>query len=286
MSSRKRVMIIIVWIALLLLFITRTGYLQSHINESLGCTVTTVNTYRGEGPLAGSAVIEQKDQLLPGMNVDNIFFGQNFDSIAMYGDPKNWDDEKNMCIDTNDDGQNDICFTIASSRKGGIELDGSVKQSNGSWKSMNFWSSDLYKLLRHSLQGKVQNPTVKAKDFLTLDIASLVSLLQEGKYIVKGGCIVDDDYVQISVCDIDEDGTEEVLASVGNQRDESVTAIYEFSYGKRTPFIYRGSISCGTVVEYKGGGILWAYDGSLKDGLHDTYSYNGKMIKKLRESLQ
>ena len=41
--------------------------------------------------------------------------------------------------------------------------------------------------------------------------------------------MLDDDSVQISVCDIDEDGVQEVLASVGNQIDENVTAVYEYS---------------------------------------------------------
>ena len=225
--------------------------------------------------------LEPEEQELPGMDANDIFFAPKFDSIAMYGDPKDWDDEKNLCVDTNGDGQNDVNFTIAANAYKGIDLEGSVKQGDGSWKSINFWSSDLYPLFRNYLQGKAQTQTaIKAKDFLTLEIPGLLLLLQDGKYIVKGGCIVDDDYVQISVCDIDEDGLEEVIASVGNRFDENVTAIYELSDDGKAPFTYCGYIDCNTVVEYKGHKILWAYSGNLKDKLHNTYIYDDGRIKK------
>ena len=155
--------------------------------------------------IAGSILIHpdnpentNQKQLLPGMEVNNIFFAQDFEYLSMYGDPKNWDDEKDMAIDKNGDGENDIIFKIASSKYEGIDLRGSVRQTDGSWKSMNFWSADLYGLFKSYLQDKSQERVIKAKDFLTLDTAGLFYLLQEGKYIVRGGCIVDDDYVQIS----------------------------------------------------------------------------------------
>ncbi len=285
MPIGKRVMMIIAVIAILILLILGTKYLDlPNIKESMESAAINKAikmANRGEGPLVNSEVIEREDQALPGMEIDNIFFAPDFDYVAMYGDPRDWDDEKNMCIDKNGDDRNDINFTIAPNIYDGIDLEGSVKQSNGSWKSMNFWSSDLYKLFRNSLQEKAQLRTVKAKDFFTLDISSLLLLLQEGKYIVKGYCIVDDDYVQISICDIDEDGLDEVLASVGNQRDENVTAIYEFSDVGKTPFTYCGYICCDTVIEYKGNNLFWAYRESLKDKQHDTYIYNGIRVKKL-----
>lgn len=167
----------------------------------------------------------------PEKEADPLFYAQDFetiDSISMYGDPRYWDDEKNLSLDMDGDGQNDVNFAISSSRSEGIDLKGSVRQKDGSWKSMNFWSSDLYRLYRDSLKEKAPG---------------LFSLLQEGKYIVKGGSITENASVQISVCDIDQDGTIEVLASVGNQKKKFVTAVYELTRTGDAPFRYRGYLT-------------------------------------------
>jgi hypothetical protein len=201
----------------------------------------------------------------------------------MYGDPGYWDDEKDMSVDTNGDERNDMNFAISASTHEGIDLRGSVKQHEAGWKSMNFWSADLYRLLWNSLKEKPQSQagTITAKDFLTRDFSGLLSLLKEGKFITRGSSITEDDYLQISVCDIDQDRMPEVLASVGNKLDENITAIYEVSYNGGAPFRYSGHIVCGTLVEYKGDRIFWAYHGDLKDGLHDTYIYDGKRVRKV-----
>jgi hypothetical protein len=228
---------------------------------------------------------ERERQTLPAIKADNLFFAQDFDSISMYGDPRYWDDEKDMSVDTNGDDRNDLNFAISASTHEGIDLKGSAKQHGAGWKSMNFWSADLYRLLWNSLKEQPQTIArpITGKDFLTMDFSGILSLLKEGKYITKGSSITEDDYVQISVCDIDQDGMPEVLASVGNQLDENITAIYEVSYSSGAPFRYSGHIACDTLVEYKGDRILWAYHGDLKDGSHDTYIYDGKRIKKISD---
>lgn len=197
----------------------------------------------------------QGQQPLPGVEIDSLFTAQKYDYVTMYGDPLYWDDEKNLCMDTNGDNQNDVTFSISRSKEDSIILEGSVRQRDGNWRSMNFWSSDLYRLFRNSLQ--------------------------RGPFFGKSNHIVADDYVQISICDIDEDGSEEVLASVGNKLDENVTAIYELSADGKEPFTFCGSIRCDTVVEYRGDGILWAYRGNWNDQLYETYLYDGKKIKKV-----
>ncbi len=179
----------------------------------------------------------EADHLLSAQDFDNV---DSIDNISMYGDPLYWDDEKNMSLDTDGDGQSDINFAISSSKREGIDLKGSVKQKDGSWKSMNFWSSDLYRLYRDYLKEKIQNRTFRAKDFITLNVSGLFSLLQEGKSAVKGGGVTEEEYVRISVIDVDQDGSIEVLASVGNQQDECITAVYELSRTDAAPFTYFG----------------------------------------------
>jgi hypothetical protein len=125
------------------------------------------------------------------------------------------------------------------------------------------------------LTSKTRIPNDQGKRFFVLESIRFVFLLQEGNYLVKDSSLLYDDYVEISVCDVDEDGLAEVLASVGNLIDENVTAIYEQSDQNSAPFVLTGYICCDTEVEYKGGGLFWAYRGNLKDKLHDTYFYNG-----------
>lgn len=227
------------------------------------------------------AIVDQPKSLPVPMEENisgNIFIAQNYDYIMMFGTPQHWDDEKNMAVDLNHDGVDEE-FAIAQSRHEGILLEGRAKR-DGNWEAVNFWSDDVFELFRNaSKQGDMQLRTIKAKHFLTGDIFGLLWLLKEGSYIVEGGCIVDDDFVQTSCCDIDEDGIKEVLVSVGNKKNENVTVIYEYSEEGKAPFAYRGYISCDTAVEYRGGKILWAYRGNQAENRHDAYLYDDERIK-------
>lgn len=217
-------------------------------------------------------------------NEDNaIFFAENYDFIDMFGNPQHWDDEKNMAADLNHDGV-DEDFAIAKSRHEGILLKGSAKR-DGNWESVNFWSDRVFELFRSaSARSETQAQTLKAKHFLTGDISGLLWLLKEGSYIVEGGCIVDDDFIQISCCDIDEDGIKEVLVSAGNKKNKNVTVIYEYSEEGKAPFAYRGYISCDTAVEYRGDKVLWAYRGNQTDNRYDAYLYDGERISEIEKN--
>ena len=222
----------------------------------------------------GTTASDEPNQVQIGNEEDAVFFSQNYEYISMFGNPLFWDDEKNMGVDINGDGEYEN-FTISRHIKEGILLEGQAKR-NGSWKSMNFWSYNVFELFR--MQGKMHTQTIKAKNFITWDLTGLLSLLKEGSYIVEGSCIVDDDYTQISCCDIDEDGVKEVLVSVGNKQNENITAIYEYSEGGQTPFTYCGYISCDTLVRYVGNNIIWAYRGNLADNLYDRYIYKDEEV--------
>lgn len=231
----------------------------------------------------GTTFSEEPDQVQIGNEEDAVFFSQNFEYINMFGNPQFWDDEKNMDVDLNGDGEYEN-FTISRHLKEGILLEGRAKR-NGNWMSMNFWSYNVYELFRNaSIHGKIQAQTIKAKNFITWDVSGVLSRLKEGSYIVKGSCIVDDDYSQISCCDIDEDGVMEVLVSVGNKQNENITAIYEYSEGSELPFTYCGYISCDTFVRYIGNNIIWAYRGNFADNLYDTYIYEGEEVFIIRSS--
>lgn len=222
----------------------------------------------------------QTKQKLIGNAEDTIFFADSYDYITMYGNPQFWDDEKNMSVDLNQDGSYEE-FAIASDRKEGILLSGMAYRF-GSWDTMNFWSDNVFMLFRKvSAQSGRKAQTIKARDFLTGDIAELLWLLKEGSYIVKGSCVTEDDYVQISCCDIDEDGIKEILVSVGNKKDENVTVIYEYSQNAEKPFTYHGYIIGGTAVEYRGNNRFWAYNGSSGNRQYDVYLYENGRVKKL-----
>ncbi|HYE68461.1 MAG TPA: hypothetical protein VEA58_07615 [Anaerovoracaceae bacterium] len=224
----------------------------------------------------GTKASEEPNQVQLG-NEEDAFYSQNYEYINMFGNPQFWDDEKNMDVDINGDGEYEN-FTISRDLKDGIRIEVRAKQ-NGNWKSMNFWAYNVYELLR--THGKMQTQTIKAKNFITWDISGLLSLLKEGSYIVEGSGIVDDDYTQISCCDIDEDGVKEVLVSVGNKQNENITAIYQYSEVGETPFTYCGYISCDTFVRYIGNKIILAYRGNLVDNLYDRYIYEGEEVRKL-----
>lgn len=210
---------------------------------------------------------------------NTIFFAENYDYIQMYGNPQFWDDEKNMSLDLDGDGTFED-FAIARDSKKGVLLQGRVKQDKN-WKSINFWSYNIYELARKaSAESRTQVPMIKAETFLNGDPLVLFSLLKEGNYIVKDSGIIDDDFMQISCCDIDEDGIKEVIVSVGNKQNENITAIYEYSEAGEIPFKYCGYISCETVVSYRGDNTLWAFHGKSKGNLYDTYVYENNTLRK------
>lgn len=176
----------------------------------------------------------------------NIFEASNYDYILMYGNPRLWDDEKNLSVDVNGDGASEE-FVISTDFKDGIILKGiRRKGQEGAGTSMNFWTSNLSVLLPKSLK--------------------------------RGDSIDNKCFLQISCCDIDEDGTKEVLVSAGDKQIANVTAIYEYSESGAIPFKYCGYIRCGTIVRYRGDNVLWAYHGNTDDNQYDLYIYkDGKL---------
>ncbi|MEL7658774.1 MAG: hypothetical protein AAGU75_23020, partial [Bacillota bacterium] len=138
----------------------------------------------------------------------NIFEASNYDYILMYGSPQLWDDEKNLSVDVNGDGVSEE-FIISKDFNDGVILKGIRREGQeGIDKSMNFWTLNLSGLLPESLK--------------------------------RGDSIDDNYFVQISCCDIDEDGTKEVLVSAGDKQIANVTAIYEYSESGAIPFKYCG----------------------------------------------
>jgi hypothetical protein len=89
--------------------------------------------------------------------------------------------------------------------------------------------------------------------------------------------------VQISCCDIDEDGTKEVLASAGDKQIANVTAVYEYSESGTIPFKYCGYIRCGTIVRYSGDNVLRAYRGDIDDNQYDEYIYKDEKFEKMQD---
>ena len=178
----------------------------------------------------------------------NIFEASNYDYVLMYGSPQLWDDEKNLSVDVNGDGVSEE-FVISKDFNDGVILKGiRRKGQEGVGESINFWTLILSGLLPKSLK--------------------------------KGDSIDGNCFVQISCCDIDEDGTKEVLVSAGDKQIANVTAIYEYSESGAIPFKYCGYISCSTIVRYKGDNVLWAYRGDIDDNQYDEYIYKGEKLEK------
>ena len=181
---------------------------------------------------------------------ENIFEASNYDYVLMYGSPQLWDDEKNLSVDVNGDGASEE-FIISKDFNDGIILKGVRRKGQEEvGKSMNFWTSNLSGLLPKSLK--------------------------------KGDSISDNCFVQISCCDIDEDGTKEVLVSAGDKQSANVTAIYEYSESGAIPFKYCGYISCGTIVWYKDDNVLWAYRGDTGNQ-YDEYIYKDEKLESLQD---
>ncbi|MEL7658941.1 MAG: hypothetical protein AAGU75_23875, partial [Bacillota bacterium] len=80
-----------------------------------------------------------------------------------------------------------------------------------------------------------QEEVAKSMSFWTLNFSELLP-----KPLKRGDSIDDNCFVQISCCDIDEDGAKEVLISAGDKQIANVTAIYEYSESGAIPFKYCG----------------------------------------------
>jgi hypothetical protein len=180
--------------------------------------------------------------------VDNLFQAEDFDSVMMFGNPKLWDDEKNLSVDLNNDGVSEE-FIISKDFSDNVILEGIQRDAQGeTLKSINFWTGEISVLLPEASK--------------------------EGDSIAEGY------FLQISCCDVDEDGFKEVLISAGDRTTINVTAVYEYSPAGETPFTYCGNIRCDTVVKYIGDGTIYAYRGKLADNHYDTYVYNGNELRK------
>lgn len=183
-------------------------------------------------------------------NSDTLFHAEKYDYINMDGNTaKLWDQEKTMSADVNGDGLNEV-FTIANDPNEGLLLEG--------------------------MQGKIQDGVNPAMNFWTWNVSALLP-----DDLKEGNCIAGHCFVQISCCDIDEDGIKEVLVSVGDKQNKNITAIYEYSDGSETPFTYCGSINCDTIIRYRGSNIIWAYRGNLSDNQYDSYIYDDSGVRKL-----
>lgn len=191
----------------------------------------------------------QPDPLPTGNEDSNIFEASNYEYILMYGNPQLWDDEKNLSVDVNGDGASEE-FIISKDFNDGINLKGIRREDqDGAETSMDFWTSNLSGLLPKPLK--------------------------------KGDSIDDNCFVQISCCDIDEDGTKEALVSVGDKQTANVTAIYEYSESGAIPFKYTGYILCGSIVKYQGDSVLLAYYGNTDDNQYDEYVYKDEKLTSI-----
>lgn len=234
-----------------------TGY------DEISASVTPKNI-NGEIPL---------NQLQAENPEDTIFFSDSYDYIQMYGDPQYWDDEKNMSLDLNGDGIFEE-FSISRNHSNGILLQTGMNR-NDAWKTMDFWDYNMYDLVRQtSAQEHSQNPIInKTGHFISDDPLILLMHLMEGNSIAKGTGMLDGYYIQLSCCDIDEDGIKEVLVSVGNKLNRNITAIYEYTPNGEIPFTCRGYIRCGTAISYRGNNILWAFREKPAENQYDIYIY-------------
>jgi hypothetical protein len=178
-----------------------------------------------------------------------LFSADQYESIQMYGDPKLWDDEKNLSLDLDGDGTSEE-FVITKDFNDTIVLRGTRGSvMAGMEKEADFWSADLARMLPNELK--------------------------------KGDSITDDSYVQISCCDLDEDGMPEVLVSAGNKYSQSLTLIYEYSLFENTPpFLYCGSISNTVALKYIGASTLRAFPDPADLQKYDTYLYEYELIRK------
>lgn len=180
---------------------------------------------------------------------ENIFEAVDYEHILMYGDTKLWDDEKNLGIDLDGDGSNEELI-ISKGFEGEVILTG-VRAATPDQRaaSVDFWSLNFSELLPASLK--------------------------------KGNGIGERCFIQISCCDIDEDGIKEVLISAGDKRAANITAIYQYSAGTEAPFRYCGNLGADTVVRYVGDKTLHAFIGDICDNRYDTYIYEGETITKM-----
>lgn len=182
----------------------------------------------------------------PGAPFD-IFEAEEVEQTLMYGAPATWDDEKNLNVDLNNDGVSEE-FIITKDKENKILLQGLARDDQGKiCADFNFWNANLRSLLPDELRAA---DSVSAQAF-----------------------------IQISCCDIDEDGVKEVLISVGDKESACLTAVYEYRRSGQDLFQYSGSILSGTKVEYKGDHVLWGYNADCCGG-YIPYRYENETILK------
>jgi len=181
---------------------------------------------------------------------EDLFSAQKYENIQMYGDPKRWDDEKNLSLDLDGDGTSEE-FVITKDFNDTIRLRG-IRGSvmAGMEKEADFWSADLARMLPSGLK--------------------------------KDGSIAEDCYVQVSCCDLDQDSMPEVLVSVGNKHSQSLTLIYEYSLFDNTPpFLYCGSIDDAVALQYMGDSTLRAILDPSDPEKYETYIYESEIIRRV-----
>ncbi len=179
----------------------------------------------------------------------DLFSAEDYEYTVMYGSPDTWDDEKNLTVNLDNDGISEE-FIITKGKKNEIILNAVVRNAEGKTiDSYNLWTTELDSLLPDELR--------------------------------EPGSIINYAYTQISCCDIDEDGTKEVLVSVGDKRRANLTAIYEYHKDDPVPFSFIGQLPCESKVEYKGNQILWAYDALCCGNAYTVYRYDNETITEI-----
>jgi len=95
------------------------------------------------------------------------------------------------------------------------------------------------------------------------------------------GSLKDDWYIQMSACDLDGDGTKEIIVTVGNNLVDSVTAFYSLDKGTidhSRHFYYRGFIEGQTNCIFDGTKLILPFGGQ---GLAEVYRYiKGEIYRK------
>lgn len=88
-------------------------------------------------------------------------------------------------------------------------------------------------------------------------------------------------YAQISCSDLDNDGTKEVLVSIGDKMAEQVTAVYSYTGNDDDPFVYMGYMKASDYVMLAADLELVGPVGSA--GLINRYIYTDHTLKQIQE---
>lgn len=166
------------------------------------------------------------------MRDNNISLGLSSDFIQMYGSPQEWDDEKNMSVDLNNDGVFEQ-FSISLSLTDGILLGGGAER-HGKWRSTNFWTDDIFEFIYQDLiREKIQSGAFNLDQLWPWNQPKNLNFIKPR--------LLEDSWLQVICCDLDSDGAKEVLVSVG-KKDDMRAAIYKLSREGELPFSYCGDV--------------------------------------------